>query len=145
MAAAQAKAEFVAGTVPAASFRGDEALPPILIRPKRGDFFDYASKYEQGGAEEICPAPISRELTGETADMAKEAHRVLGLLGYSRSDFMVLDGVPYLLEVNTLPGMTPTSLLPQSAAAAGLDFPALVARLIELGIQDHGHSDSHTP
>ncbi|TVM31597.1 D-alanine--D-alanine ligase [Oceanidesulfovibrio marinus] len=120
------------------SVLGGEALPPILIRPKRCDFFDYASKYEQGGAEELCPAPIPDELTAETGRMALEAHRVLGLEGYSRSDFLVVDGVPYLLEVNTLPGMTPTSLLPQSAAAAGMDFPALVARLIELGMQDRG-------
>lgn len=137
--------EALAGEEVTVAILGDEALPPILIRPKRGEFFDYASKYEQGGAEEICPAPISRELTEETAAMAKAAHEVLGLQGYSRSDFMVKDGVPYLLEVNTLPGMTPTSLLPQSAAAAGLDFPALVARLIELGLRDHGHSDSHNP
>lgn len=134
--------EAIAGEEVTVSVLGDEALPPILIRPKRCDFFDYASKYEQGGAEELCPAPIPDELTAETGRMALEAHRVLGLEGYSRSDFLVVDGVPYLLEVNTLPGMTPTSLLPQSAAAAGMDFPALVARLIELGMQDRGPSAS---
>ncbi|MFW5733914.1 MAG: D-alanine--D-alanine ligase family protein [Oceanidesulfovibrio sp.] len=131
--------EAIPGEEVTVSILDDEALPPILIRPKRGDFFDYASKYEVGGAEELCPAPISPKLTEETAAMALKAHQALGLQGYSRADFMVADDAPYLLEVNTLPGMTPTSLLPQSAAAAGLDFPALVARLIELGLRDHGH------
>jgi D-alanine-D-alanine ligase len=132
--------EAVPGEEVTVAVLGNESLPAILIRPRRGEFFDYASKYEQGGAEELCPAPISGTLTSRTAQIALEAHRVLGLQGYSRADFMVMDEVPYLLEVNTLPGMTPTSLLPQAAAAAGLDFPALVARLIELGMQDHGHS-----
>jgi D-alanine-D-alanine ligase len=95
-------------------------LPPVLIRPKRGEFFDYESKYEPGASEEICPAP----------------HEALGLADYSRSDFMLsADGRPYLLEVNTLPGMTATSLLPQEAQAAGLSFEQLLARLIELGLR----------
>ena len=66
------------------------------------------------------------------------AHQALGLTGYSRADFMVRDGEPWLLEVNTLPGMTATSLLPQAAARVGLSFEALVARLIELGLASRG-------
>ncbi|MGE4299850.1 MAG: D-alanine--D-alanine ligase [Desulfovibrionaceae bacterium] len=118
---------------------GDEPLPPILIRPRAGGYFDFASKYQPGGAEEICPAPVSATITRAVCDAALAAHRALGLRGVSRADFMVApDGTPWILEVNTLPGMTQTSLLPQSAAAAGYDFDALIARLIELGLRDCG-------
>lgn len=111
-------------------------LPPILIRPKSGEFFDYESKYVAGATEEICPAPISAELTEKLQSMARAAHDALGLADYSRSDFMVAtDGTPYLLEVNTLPGMTATSLLPQEALAVGLSFEQLLTRLIELGLR----------
>ncbi|SFM08390.1 D-alanine-D-alanine ligase [Desulfomicrobium norvegicum] len=111
-------------------------LPPILIRPRSGEFFDYESKYVAGATEEICPAPISAELTEKLQSMARAAHDALGLADYSRSDFMVAtDGTPYLLEVNTLPGMTATSLLPQEALAVGLSFEQLLTRLIELGLR----------
>lgn len=113
---------------------GDEALPPILIRPKAGVFFDYASKYEQDAADEICPAPLPEEMLAAIRDAALRAHELLGLTGYSRADFILEGETPVLLEVNTLPGMTATSLLPKAAAAAGLDFPALIAKLIELGM-----------
>lgn len=112
-----------------------EALPPILIRPSTGKVFDYTSKYSPGGAEEICPAPITDDLTRVIQSMALTAHTVLGCEGYSRADFIVpVQGPPVLLEVNTLPGMTPTSLLPQEAAAVGLSFEQLIQRLIDLGI-----------
>jgi len=111
-------------------------LPPILIRPKSGVFFDYESKYVAGATEEICPAPIPAELTEKLQAMARTAHDALGLADYSRSDFMVAaDGTPYLLEVNTLPGMTATSLLPQEAQAVGLPFEQLLARLVDLGLR----------
>jgi D-alanine-D-alanine ligase len=113
---------------------GDEALPPILIRPKAGEFFDYASKYELGAAEEICPAPVPAALVAELGRISLAAHKALGLSGYSRADFIHTASGPMLLEVNTLPGMTRTSLLPKSAQAAGLTFPDLIARLMELGL-----------
>lgn len=114
---------------------GEEALPTILIRPKlSGEFFDYRSKYETGGAEEVCPAPVPDELSARVRELALRAHLALGCEGYSRSDFIVTDAGPVLLEVNTLPGMTPTSLVPQAAAAAGMSFEDLCARLIELGV-----------
>lgn len=113
---------------------GHEALPPILIKPKAGIFFDYQSKYVQDAAEEICPAPLPEDVLGKVRRAALKAHQVLGLSGYSRSDFILTGDTPVLLEVNTLPGMTATSLLPKAAAAVGLDFPALIARLIELGL-----------
>ncbi len=116
-----------------------ETLPPILIRPKRGEFFDYESKYVPGATEEICPAPVSAELTARLQSMARAAHDALGLADYSRADFMLAgDGTPYILEVNTLPGMTATSLLPQEAQAVGLPFDQLLARLIELGLRKKG-------
>jgi D-alanine-D-alanine ligase len=116
---------------------GEAALPPILIRPAGGRrFFDYQSKYAVGGAEEICPAPVSAELTGLVQDQALAVHRLLGLSGVSRTDFMVAGETAFVLEVNTLPGMTPTSLVPKAAAAAGLDFPALIRRLLELALAE---------
>jgi len=117
---------------------GDEPLPPILIRPKAGEFFDYASKYEPGASDEICPAPIDPGLTRELGDMTLTAHRALGLSGYSRADCIHTAAGLMLLEVNTLPGMTPTSLVPRSARAAGLSFADLIARLIELGLARQG-------
>lgn len=124
---------------------GDKALPPILIEPVVGDFFDFNSKYVQGGAREICPAPISQEETATVQRLALRAHKALGLQGYSRADFIMnQSGEFILLEVNTLPGMTSTSLLPQAAAQAGYDFPALLEKLIELGLEDHGCGRSKT-
>ncbi len=115
---------------------GDDPLPPILIEPISGDFFDYESKYAQGGAHEICPAPLSPALTHRVQELALAAHRALGLWGYSRTDFILgSDDTLTILEVNTLPGMTATSLVPQEAAAIGLDFGQLLERLIELGLQ----------
>ncbi|WP_432737766.1 D-alanine--D-alanine ligase [Maridesulfovibrio sp. FT414] len=112
----------------------DEPLPLILITPpENAEFFDYHSKYAPDGAEEICPAPISAELTEEIQRITLKVHRLLGLADYSRADFIISEGVPYLLEVNTLPGMTPTSLVPRAARAAGYSFNELIARLIELG------------
>ena len=100
-----------------------------------GDFFDYESKYATGGAREICPAPIAPELTDRVRDLAMAAHKALGLRGYSRADFILdADQNLTLLEVNTLPGMTATSLVPQEAKVIGLDFGRLLERLMELGM-----------
>ncbi|MFP4284177.1 MAG: D-alanine--D-alanine ligase [Desulfovermiculus sp.] len=116
---------------------GTDPLPPILIQPAdQSGFFDYYSKYTPQAAQEICPAPISWKLTSRIQELALSAHQKLGLSGYSRADFMVAEDQPYLLEVNTLPGMTGTSLFPQAAQADGLAFDQLIARLIELGMHD---------
>jgi D-alanine-D-alanine ligase len=118
---------------------GEETLPPILIRPGAGaTFFDYGSKYNPGGAVEICPAPIPEAVGRVVRDAALAAHRLLGLRGYSRTDFILAGETPFVLETNTIPGMTPTSLLPLAAATAGLDFEALLERLISLGLRDSG-------
>lgn len=111
-------------------------LPPILIRPKAGAFFDYTSKYVPGASEEICPAPVDAATFRALQTMARTAHDALGLADYSRSDFLLdASGNLWLLETNTLPGMTATSLLPQEAQAVGLSFEDLLAELIRLGLR----------
>ncbi len=114
---------------------GDEALAPILIVSK-GNFFDYHNKYAADGAQEICPAPFSPELTAKVQEQALRAHRALGLKGYSRADFILRDdGELFILEVNTTPGMTATSLVPQEAAVRGMSFGELIERLLELALE----------
>ena len=110
------------------------ALPLVEIIPgKEFAFFDYTAKYQPGASTEICPAPVSDDVTRQIQEYGLAAHRALELRGYSRTDMiMAEDGAIYLLETNTIPGMTPTSLLPQAAAAYGLDFSALLERLLEL-------------
>ncbi len=120
---------------------GDEALPPIQIEPVRGEYFNFESKYAKDGAREICPAPLDGKLTAKVQQLALAAHRALGLEGVSRSDFILgPDGNLNFLEVNTLPGMTPTSLVPKEAMAIGLDFKALVAKLIDLALKKRSRS-----
>ena len=108
-----------------------EALPPVLIVPKH-EFFDYHAKYTDAGECEICPAPLPEALLEEVRKTALEAHRCLGLTGYSRADFILGDdGAVHVLEVNTLPGMTPASLVPKEAAALGMDFGELLEVLLK--------------
>lgn len=115
-----------------------EALPVIEIVPdKKFSFFDYDAKYLPGATEEICPAPITDAVTSLTQQYAVAAHKALRLRGYSRTDMILADdGSLYLLETNTIPGMTATSLMPQAAAVHGLAFPQFLERLIELGMED---------
>ena len=105
---------------------GEEALAPILVVSK-GNYFDYHNKYAPDGAQEICPAPIAPEETAKVQDAALRAHHALGLKGYSRADF--------ILQVNTTPGMTSTSLVPREAAVKGMSFADLVERLLELALE----------
>lgn len=115
------------------------ALPLIEIIPdSRFDFFNYEAKYQPGASQEICPAQVSEQVKKKAQEYAVTAHKSLQLRGYSRTD-MIWDGEElYLLETNTIPGMTPTSLLPQAAAEAGLPFSALLDRLIELALENSG-------
>lgn len=109
----------------------DRALPCVEINPKDGGY-DYSNKYKAGATEEICPGRLAPEQAEEMGTMAKEVHRILGLRTYSRSDFMVTaDGTIYFLEVNTLPGMTPTSLVPQEAAAVGISYADLCDQIVQ--------------
>ncbi len=130
---------FVPGQEITCSVLDGRPLPLIAIRPLGdSEFFDYTAKYTPRMAEEICPAPIDPALATRIGDLAVQAHDALGLEGYSRADFMVQNGEPTILEVNTLPGMTHTSLLPRSAAAAGMSFADLIARLMDLGLARGG-------
>ncbi len=109
-----------------------KALPPIEIIAQ-GEFYDYKVKYQSGLAREICPAPIGDEATEMVKKYAEKAHKALRLGSYSRIDFILAEnGIPYFLEANALPGMTPMSLLPQEAAATGVDYTSLCLELINL-------------
>jgi D-alanine-D-alanine ligase len=113
------------------------ALVPTQIIPKQRDFFDYEAKYTPGASEEITPPVLPESLIREIQRVAIVAHKALGCAGLSRSDMRIRNGTVYILETNTLPGMTPTSLFPQGAAAAGMSFPRMVDRLIELALAYH--------
>jgi D-alanine-D-alanine ligase len=107
-----------------------QALPPIEIRPKISDFFDYEAKYRDNGSEEIVPAPQSPETLATIQKIAVKAHHVLGCRGVSRTDMILREGVFYVLELNTLPGLTANSLLPRSFKAVGGSYPGLLDILI---------------
>jgi D-alanine-D-alanine ligase len=113
-----------------------EALPIIEIIPDTSrEFFDYTAKYTPGATQEICPARIDPELTAEAQRLALAAHRTLFCRGYSRTDMMLRGREIFVLETNTIPGMTATSLLPQAARSAGLSFSRLLDRLIDLSLE----------
>jgi D-alanine-D-alanine ligase len=131
--------EFIPGTEVTGGVLGNarlQALPLVEIIPASTyAFFDYEAKYQPGASEEICPARLEADLTRRAQECALTAHKALGCRGYSRTDMMVRDGEVYVLETNTIPGMTATSLFPQGAKAAGLDFPDLLDTLINLALE----------
>lgn len=113
----------------------ERALPAIEIIPKHG-FYDYENKYQPGAAEEVCPAQIDMETERRLEETALKVHRLVGLAVYSRSDFIVDEaGGVWFLEINTLPGMTPTSLLPQEAAAVGIGYGELCDRILTASLE----------
>lgn len=114
-----------------------EALPVIEIVPKR-PFFDYRAKYDPAASDELCPAPIPAEVAERAKDIALRAHRALGCRGISRTDLMWDGPRMVALEVNTMPGMTPNSLVPKAAAAAGISFAELVDRLVRWALEAAG-------
>lgn len=127
---------FVPGRELTVGILGDQALAVGEIIP-RHDLFDYECKYTPGMSEEIFPADIPDLIAQEAQDIALRAHQALKLRGYSRVDFRLTpDGELFCLEVNTLPGMTATSLMPQSAAAVGIEFPELCERICTLALHD---------
>jgi D-alanine-D-alanine ligase len=130
--------KFVPGRELTIGILGEQALPIIEIIPK-GGFYDFTNKYPflnpqaGGSAQHVCPAKIDDGLTKEIQGLALRAHRSLGLQVYSRVDVLLPpDGVPTVLEVNTIPGMTEASLLPEAAAVAGIGYADLCRRIIEL-------------
>ncbi len=111
---------------------GSEALPAVEILPAEGEF-DYAAKYQAGGAQELCPAPITPAQQTEAGELALRLHRALGMDVYSRTDFILDEnGKFWCLELNSLPGMTPGSLVPKEAAAAGMTYAQLCEKILEL-------------
>ncbi len=129
--------EYIKGRELTVGVIGNDELMPLplieIIPDKRFEFFDYEAKYVPGASQEICPADVDELVREKAQQFALVAHRCLELRGYSRTDMILRDdGELFVLETNTIPGMTPTSLLPQAAAEAGLPFPELLDRLIEL-------------
>jgi D-alanine-D-alanine ligase len=128
---------FVRGHELTVAVLGDEALAVTELKPAQG-FYDYDAKYTDGMTEHVCPAEIPPEISAAAMKMAADAHRILGCRGASRSDFRWDDtrgeeGL-YLLEVNTQPGMTPLSLVPEQARFRGIDYAELVERLLEAAL-----------
>ncbi|MGI9114343.1 MAG: D-alanine--D-alanine ligase [Chthoniobacterales bacterium] len=130
--------QFIPGRELTIGVLGEQALPILEIKPK-GGFYDFNNKYPflnpqaGGGAEHVCPAQIAPEITREIQDLALRAFRSIGLRVYGRVDVILPEkGAPTVLEVNTIPGMTEASLLPEAAAAAGISYPQLCQRIIEL-------------
>jgi D-alanine-D-alanine ligase len=127
--------QYVRGRELTVPVMGDVAYPVIEIRPI-GGFYDYEHKYTKGMTEYFCPAELDPDIEEYVKQAALKAHYALGCSVYSRVDFMLDDkNVPYCLEVNTLPGMTQTSLVPKSALANGLTFKDLIQMIIELSLQ----------
>ena len=123
--------EFLPGREFTCGVLGEEALPVVEIIPNKGEFYDFESKYASGGSTHVVPADIDGDLAARMQMLALSTHRLIGLRDYSRTDFIVsAEGRPQILEVNTLPGLTPTSLFPDACKAIGISYEALVERLI---------------
>lgn len=127
--------EFIEGRELTVGIVGGRALAVVEIKPHEG-FYDYAHKYTKGASEYFCPAPLDEQTTRMVQDASLRAHRSLGLEVYSRVDVLLRgDGSPFVLEANTIPGMTETSLLPKAAAAGGTDFAALCEEICLLSLK----------
>ena len=123
--------EYIEGRELTVPILGEEALPVIEIVPTTDDFYSFEAKYGEGGSSHIVPAKIDEDLAARLQMLALSTHRLLGLRDYSRTDFIVSkEGRPQILEVNTLPGLTPTSLLPDACGALGISYEALIDRLV---------------
>ena len=127
--------QYIKGRELSCAVLGNSALPVIEIIPKEG-FYDYKNKYQAGSTIEITPAHLDPATTEQIQKLALSGFHALGLQVYGRLDFLLTeDGKAYCLEANTLPGLTPTSLLPQEAAAAGIDYHSLCKMIIELSLE----------
>ena len=131
--------QFVAGdefTVAVIGNEEIEPLPVINIVPVISGFYDFEAKYAPGGSKHLCPAPIPEDLSDKLQELAAAAHKALGCAGVSRTDFIVdAEGNPWVLETNTIPGMTATSLLPDAAAAQGYTFAELCTKLVKFALE----------
>jgi D-alanine-D-alanine ligase len=118
----------------------EQALPIVEIVPQGREFYDYEAKYEPGGSRHEVPAKLDEDLTHRLQMLALSTHRLLGLRDYSRTDIMLTrEGRPYILEVNALPGLTPTSIFPEESAAGGVPYDALIDRLVKAAL-DRGRA-----
>ena len=126
--------EYIIGREFSCGVLNGQTLPPIEIIPNVG-FFDYNNKYQPGATKEICPADIPKSISQQMQALTLKVFNLLKLAVYARADFMMDEkGQLYCLEINTLPGMTPTSLLPQEAAAAGFSYPNLCQLIVEASL-----------
>jgi len=126
--------EYIVGREFSCAILNGQALPPIEIIPHSG-FFDYANKYQPGATKEVCPADIPESLSQQMQALTLKAFHLLKLAVYGRADFMMDEkGQLYCLEINTLPGMTPASLLPQEAAVAGFSYPDLCQLIVDASL-----------
>jgi D-alanine-D-alanine ligase len=126
---------YVEGREVTVGILGDEALPVVEMIPREG-FYDYEAKYQTGHTEYLCPAPVDDAVAERLQRLALKAFRALGCEGFARVDFRLdPSGRPFCLEVNTIPGLTATSLLPKAAQAVGIGFPELVERICRLAIE----------
>ena len=131
--------EFIPGRELTVAILGNEALPVIEIVPKSG-LYDYHAKYTVGASEYLCPAQIATQIEADVKEFALLAYDVLGCSGYARVDFRLSpENELFCLEVNTLPGMTATSLVPKAAKAAGISFDQLLDRIIKLSLAGKTH------
>lgn len=132
--------QFVKGREITVGVLGNDDLAPLplieIIPGAEFTFFDYKAKYKKGASQEICPAVVDASIAEKAQEFAVAAHRALQLRGYSRTDMMLTEeGSLYILETNTIPGMTPTSLLPQAADEYGLNFSELIDKLLQLALE----------
>lgn len=125
--------EFIEGKEISCGILGDEVLPVIEIVSKN-EFFDYEAKYSEGRCEEICPARLESEVTKKVQEIALRVFKIIGGKGFARVDMIVRNNQPYVLEINTIPGLTPNSLLPKEAEVAGYSYSELLDKMIELAI-----------
>jgi len=136
--------EYLKGTEVSCGVLGNEepvALPVIEIIPKT-EFFDYQAKYDETQCDEIVPARLSKRLTKRVQELAVQVFKAIECYGFGRIDMIITQGKPYVLEINTIPGLTPVSLLPKEAAAAGITYPQLLDRIIKLALEDRGLESS---
>ncbi|RRJ91268.1 D-alanine--D-alanine ligase [Paenimyroides tangerinum] len=115
------------------NYKGETIVLPITEIVSENDFFDYEAKY-QGKSQEITPARISEEEKAKVEETAKRVYKILNMSGFSRSEFILVDGEPFMLEMNTIPGLTAESILPQQAKAANITLPELFGNAIELAL-----------
>lgn len=129
--------EYLLGTEVSCGVLGNRepfALPVVEIIPKK-EFFDYEAKYSDGFCEEIVPARISQKLTQKVQETAIKVYKAVGCQGFGRIDMIIKSSTPYVLEINTIPGLTPLSLLPKEAAAAGISYQELIEKLINFALE----------